>query len=457
MFSRLKSEENRIYYSRLRKVAIPIAIQGIVVAVLGLVDNIMVGFLGEAELAAVGIAIQIFNIHYMILFGFVGGTATYTSQFYGSGNKEKIRNVIGFSIRVGMIFSIIFFIVGFFFTKEYLALFTPDPHLIDLAAIYVKAGSWVFLVITVSYPLQVGLKATQQTNVPMVMGLIVFMSNVVLNYLLIFGKFGFPRWGVYGASIATLISRVIELVIVVIFCITDWNYFKGPFKDYFGGSWLLKKKVIKNATPTTINEMLWSMAQSAYVAAFARIGTSAYAGYQAATTIRTIFHFAAFSLGEAALIMIGEKLGQGKDDEAFDLGGRLLRSGIIVGIAIGVFMASLSWPLIHLFNLSAAGFKDGALCLVVYGLTMFITLYSGMLVAGVLRAGGDTKFAMITECSTSWFIGVPIAFIAAVFLGWPVYFSLLATRIEDVIKCIIFGRRYKSRKWIKTMISEEEY
>ena len=195
MLKSLKSEENLIYYSRLRKVAVPIAIQGIVVAVLGLVDNIMVGFLGEAELAAVGIAIQIFNIHYMILFGFVGGTATYTSQFYGSGNKEKIRNVIGFSIRVGMIFSIIFFIVGFFFTKEYLALFTPDPHLIDLAAIYVKAGSWIFLIISVSYPLQVGLKATQQTNVPMVMGLIVFMSNVVLNYLLIFGKLGFPRWG----------------------------------------------------------------------------------------------------------------------------------------------------------------------------------------------------------------------------------------------------------------------
>lgn len=445
--------DSRALYKKLARIAVPISIQGVVSATLGLIDNLMVGFLGEAELASVGIATQIFYIFYLILFGFTSGTATFVAQFYGAGDYGNIRKVVGFSAVVAFCAGTVLFVVSFFFTDQLLQIWASDPALIGMARAYVKIGAVTFFFVALSVPLEMAFKATQQTRVPMIVSTVVFFTNVTLNYIFIFGKCGAPALGVAGASLATTTARFFEVVIMLFFVCRKSNCFHGALSDFFGWKGEFIRRILKNAAPTTVNEMLWSIGQTMYVAAFSRIGTTAYAAYQAADSINKLFMFAAFSIGDAALVMIGEKLGEGKKEETYELGKRLLRIGTVLGVLVGILLIFLAKPLVGLFNLSALGKTYAFRILLVYGFCMGLNLYNGINITGTLRGGGDTKFAMIAECSCVWIVAVPAAFLAAQVLHLPIYLAVLMIKLEDVVKSVILTRRFLSKKWVNNVIS----
>ena len=445
--------DDRALYRKLARIAIPISIQGVVSATLGLVDNLMVGSLGEAELASVGIATQIFYIFYLMLFGFTSGTATFAAQFYGAGDYGNIRKVVGFSTVVALCAGSVLFIASFFFTDQLLRIWANDPALIEMARSYVKIGSVTFFFMALSVPLEMAFKATQQTRVPMMVSTVVFFTNVTLNYILIFGKLGMPALGVAGASLATTTARFFEVLIMVFFVCRKSNCFHGPFREFFGWKKDFIGRILKNAAPTTINEMLWSIGQTMYVAAFSRIGTTAYAAYQAAASINSLFTFAAFSVGDATLVMVGEKLGEGKKEETYLLGKKLLKIGTCLGILVGILLIFLAHPLVGLFNLSALGKTYAFRILLVYGCCMGLNLYNGINITGTLRGGGDTRFAMIAECSCVWIVAVPMAFIASQVLQVPIYLAVLMIKLEDVVKSVILTKRFLSRKWVNNVSS----
>lgn len=439
-------------YRKLAKIAIPISIQGVVSASLGLVDNLMIGFLGEEELAAVGIAIQLFFIHYLLMYGFVSGTATFMAQFFGSKDMRNIRRVLGFAISVAAFVGVIFFIVGMFFPDDFLRIYSDDPQIIKMAVPYVKIGSVTVFLMAISIPLEMAFKATQQTRIPLIISTVVFGSNTFLNYVFIFGKFGAPEMGVAGAALATTIARFLEIFIAVAICMRHKNCFRGPIRDFFLWDKQLIKRVIKNALPTTLNELLWSIGQTMYVAAFSRMGTTAYAAYQAAAAINSIFTFAAFGVGDAALILIGEKLGQGDKAYTYALAKRLLRIGTCLGIVVGLLLLLLAQPLVELFSLTTLGKSYAVKILTVYGVCMGLTLYNGINITGTLRGGGDTRFAMIAECSCVWLVAVPLAFAGSLWWNLPIYMAVLVVRLDDVVKCLLLTKRFLSKKWMNNVI-----
>lgn len=357
MAERLSTErrEKAALRRQLIKIAVPIAIQGVVSTTLGLVDDLMVGFLGEVELAAVGVGTQIFMIHYMLIYGMTSGTATFVAQFYGSNDKKNMRRCIGFSVTAMLAVSTIFFILGNVFTREILSFYTNDPQVLDLAVIYMRTNSLQFIFIAYSVPVLMGFQTSQQTKVPMVVSVVVFTTNTFLNYLFIYGKFGMPMLGVQGAALGTVIARLMQVLIVTGFLFSNSNMFKGPIRDYFDYNKELVKRIVKNATPTTTNEVLWGAGQTMYAAAFNRIGTTAFAGFQAAGSITSIFFFAAFSVGDASLTLIGQRLGENNKEEAWRASKYLLKVGVILGAVTGLVMMLLSKPLSELFNLSETG------------------------------------------------------------------------------------------------------
>ncbi len=438
---------------KLLKIAAPIAIQGIVSATLSMVDNIMVGFLGETELAAVGVGSQLFMVHYLVLFGILSGSATFMAQFYGTKDMPNIRKVIGFDFTLLAAFGAVVFILVNFFTEGILSLYTEDPAVKALAMQYVKINSLSFLLLAVSAPLEMAFKATQQVKIPMMISYVIFFTNIAINYVLIFGKFGFPKMGVAGAAIGTVSSRIIEVIMNSFFAFRERNEFCGRVRSYFGWDRELIKRIIKNATPTTINEFFWSFGQTMFVAAFSRIGTTAYAAYQAANSIFNIFNFAAFSIGDAALILIGEKLGEGDMEYTWKLSKHLIKASLLAGVVIGAITVILSGSLSGIFNLTDTGKMYTRYILIVFGATMAADLFNGLQVAGILRAGGDTKFAMISESMCIWLIAVPLAFTAALVWHLPIHLALLVTRAEMLIRAAILTRRYLSRKWMNTVIT----
>ena len=445
--------ENRQLYKKLARIAVPISIQGVVSATLNLIDNLMVGFLGEADLAAVGIASQIYFIHYLILYGFTSGTATFMAQFYGAKDYKNIRKVVGFSIVVAFCVAVVFFVSAFFFTDNILGIYSNDPRIIEMARPYVKIGTACFFFLAFSVPLEMAFKATQQTRVPLIVSTVVFSTNTCLNYIFIFGKFGAPAMGVAGAALATAIARFLEVLISLIFAHRKSNCFHGSYRDFFGWKKEMVLRIVKNSMPTTLNELLWSVGQSMYVAAFSRIGTTAYAAYQAAASINSIFSFAAFSVGDAALSLVGEKLGEGEREQTYILGKKLLKIGTVLGILVGLLLVLAAKPLVGFFSLTALGKTYAFRILVIYGLCMGLNLYNGINITGTLRGGGDTRFAMMAECSCVWLVAVPLAFLASQVLHVPIFIAVLMIKSEEVVKCIILTRRFISKKWVNNVIT----
>lgn len=433
-------------------VALPIAIQELISCSLGLVDNLMVGSLGETELAAVGVGTQIYFLHWMLMFGFVSGSATYMAQYFGSNQIDKIRKTVGFAITVNMIVSFLLFYLCYFKSSFIAGIFTNIPEVKELGAVYVKTGAPTLFMLSFSAPFNMALRATQQTKIPLYTSFVVFGTNTFLNYVFIFGKFGFDSMGVKGAALATVISRFVEVVLVVIVIFICKNVIAGPLKDFWGWQKDFIFKIVRNSIPTTLNESLWGLGNSMYVACYARMTTTEYAAVQAANTINNVFMMTAFSVGSATLVLVGQKLGEGKLDEAYYTGKKLISVGVGVGIICGLLLIILSRPIISLFEFSDEAFNYCFIILVIHGLLMGLTLHNGMQITGTLRAGGDTKYAMIAEVSCIWGIGVVMAFVSALLLQLPIYICVLLVHLEDVVKFVLLRKRFLSKKWVRNLV-----
>ena len=448
----LNTIDNKTMMKKVGLVAGPIALQSLIASSLNLVDNLMIGGLGELALNAVGISIQMFFVFWMLIYGFSAGTATFMSQFFGTGDMVNIRRTTGFTLIINFSMGVIFFLVALLFPGQILSIFTKYPEVIAAGVPYLKTGAICFLLVPITQTFTIALRATQQTHLPLIASVTGLCINTFFNYCLIYGNFGMPRLEIQGAAIATVISRCIELTIVLYFVFGRNNIIRGEIREFFSFSHYLALRIIKNSIPTTLNETLWGLGTSMYVAAFARIGVTAGAAYQACNTISNLFSMLAFSIGDAALILIGQKLGEGKKEEAYAMGKRMIVLGLAVGFLMGGLALALGKPILSLFYFTPAGADMAWKTFIVYASMLWLEVHNATIVTGILRCGGDTKFAAVLDVGTVWAIGVPIAFITTLKLGWPIYFAALAVRTEAVVKGIAVTRRFFSKKWVKNVI-----
>jgi len=436
------------------RIALPIAVQGIISATLSMIDTLMVGTLGEIELAAVGVGQQLTSIHYLLLFGFTSGCATFMAQFYGTRDYANIRKVVGLAWTILLGIGAVFFVVSNAFAEQILSFYTKDSAVLEEACLYLRTISLQYLTLAVASPIEMAFKSSQKTRLPMISNIAVFSTNTLVNYILIFGKFGAPALGVQGAALGTAFARTVQIAIDAGFLFSNKNPYRGPFKSFFGWERGLVGRVVRNSIPTSANEVLWAAGQSMYAAAFNRIGTTDYAAYQAANAIANILWFGAFSVGDATLILVGEKLGQGKKEETWQLSRHMIKIGIIVGCTVCVLLIALARPLCGVFNLSASGARSTLILLIEIAVTEPLGLYNGIIITGILRGGGDTRFAAISETCCVWLVGVTLAFLGASVWHMPIVLTFLLTKAEEAVKGFIMTWRWRSRKWINTVIED---
>lgn len=452
MTENLNTLDNRTMMRRVGLIAGPIALQSLIASSLNLIDNLMIGGLGELALNAVGVSAQIFFIFWMLVFGFTSGNATFMAQFFGTRDFVNIRRTTGFALTVNFCMGILFFFVAFLLPEYVLKIFTNIPEVIAAGIPYVRTGSFCFLLIPITQSFTIALRTTQQTHLPLIASVTGFCTNTFLNYCLIYGHFGLPRLEIQGAAVATVIARLVELSLIFFFIFGRNNIIKGEVREFFSYNKEMARRIVRNALPTTINETMWGLGTALYVAAFARIGVTAGAAYQACNTISNIFSMLAFSVGDAALILIGQKLGEGKQEEAFEMGKKMALLGLIVGAVMGGLSLACGKPILGLFNFTPEGANMAWKTFIVYACLLWLDVFNGTIVTGVLRCGGDTRFAAFADLGPVWLYGVPVAFITALFLKWPIYFAVLAVRFGELIKGVILALRLLSRKWVRNVI-----
>lgn len=444
--------ETKPLIKTLRRVALPIALQSLIASSLNLIDTLMVGSLGEVELASVGLSTQLFFIHWGVLYGFSSGTSAFMAQFFGVRDFANIRKVLGFAVTFCFGIGLIFFVSATFFPENVLKLFTDIPEAIDLGSKFLRRFAFCFLTVSITAPCTAALRSTQQTQIPLYISIFVFTVNTSMAYVLIFGKFGLPAMGIMGAATALLTSRSLELVLILYVIFGKKNIIAGPLKEYFAWRKVLVARIFASALPVTINETMWSLGMATYNAFYGRMGVTEYASIQASNTINQLFILAIFSLGDALLILVGQRIGMGQMDYAYALTKKLIRIGIIVGLISGVLLIISSRFIILLFNFTDEGRYYMLWILTIYGCLMWVKVYGGLQIVGTLRCGGDTKFAMFTEVACVWCIGVPLVFIGVFFTNLPVYLIVMMAQAEEVGKSLICRHRFYSKKWLRNLI-----
>lgn len=446
-------KKNLDFYKLLITISIPIVIQNLISSSLNLVDNVMIGQLGETYIAATGLANQIYFIMTLILFGGNSGISIYIAQYWGKKETDKIKSVLSIGLIFALFVSTIFFIIGFVFPTQTLALMSKDTAVVSLGASYMRIVSLSYIITAISFAFGFSSRSVGHPKLPMTAAVVSLMINTVLNYILIFGKFGFPVMGIEGAAIATLIARVVEFIIIIGGIYKTIPVLAVSFKNFFTISSDLVKKVGKTAFPVILNEGFWSLGMTAYALVYARIGTEAVAAVMITNTVNNLFMVVGFGLGNASSVMLGNTLGAGEIDKAIDYNKKFLALSIIGGVIVGGLIMAIGPFLVrNLYQLTPESYDITLKTLFILALFMSFKFYNTIIVIGTLRSGGDTVYSMAMEITSVWLIGVPLAALGGFVFKLPVYWVVAMVNIEEVFKVLIGLPRLLSNKWAKRLV-----
>lgn len=445
--------KDKKFYKSLANIAIPITLQNLVMSSVNMLDTLMITRLGDANIAATGLANQVFFFFSLILFGVNSGSSIFVAQFWGKKDIKNIRRILGLSIIICGVISIIFTIGAIFVPEFIMQIFTHEQDVVELGVKYLKIIGFSYLITAVSFSYNTALRSIGQAKVPMFISIVSLFVNATFNYLLIFGKFGFPMMGIEGAALATLLSRVVELVLGVYIIYHNKYALAARVHELMDVSKDFVVKYFKTAAPVIINEFFWSLGTVMYSVAYARIGKEATSAIQIANTIQNIFLVLSRGLSNACAVMIGNKIGEDSKESAISYARTFIILGPILGVILGIILYVFSPLIMTLFNtVSAEVYEYTSKALTVISITMSIKIINGLLVVGIFRSGGDTRFSMFLEMGSVWLVGVPMAFFGALVLKAPVYWVLALVSIEEVVKALIGIPRLLSNKWVRNVV-----
>lgn len=447
-----KKNAIRGLYKSLAMIALPIVIQNLIGNSLIIVDTVMISTLGEASVAAVGIAGRLQFLFVLITFGFYSGAGIFIAQFYGSGDHARIKATMAIQLTLGLMSSAVFMTIALAFPRWYMNIFSNDPQVVELGIKYMKYFAWGFGVHAVSQAYVISLRSMRDSVYPMYTSIVALMVNTFLNYGLIFGNFGMPKLGVEGAAIATTISRFIEAGFMI-------------YSVYFGSRFILRagindfkkidrayiKKYFNIALPVIINEGLWGLGTVMLSVAYARLGTQAVAASQVASTISDLMLVLAFGLSSSAATILGNKLGQGALEDAIMYSRRIMMLSFVMGAITSIGLL-LFIPLVPVFfKLSAHSIKDISRILVVKAIFSPLITFNWTNIIGILRSGGDTVAGLLLDILPLWLVAVPLTFLGAIYFEWPIYIVILAGSMEEVIKLLFGVVRTLKNKWVRNI------
>lgn len=444
---------DREFLRAMLALAVPVAFQQLITASLNMVDVLMVGQLGETSVAALGLANQIFFLLILFLFGVTSGIAIFTAQYWGKNDEESIRRVLGICLVIAIFVATLFTLAATLIPQTLMSFYTEDPEVIRLGSDYLRIVglSYILMAITVSYIAV--LRSITMVKVTVFVAVLALGLKTLIAYLLIFGIGIFPALGVRGAAIGTAIGWTFQCILLIVLVYVLKTPLAANPLTFFRFKRPFVMNVLRTSMPAAINEVLWSLGITSYNAVYARIGTDAIAAVNINATIEELVFVLFIGLGNACAVMIGNKIGAGEIQTAYEYGQRFSILGVVVAVAGGLIVFSLRETVIGLYEISPSAADNLRGLMFVFALSAWLKMLNFILFIGVLRAGGDTRYAMFTELFSIWAIGVPAALIGGFVLRLPVYGVYALVLLEEAVKAIIVFRRYLSRSWIHDLVS----
>lgn len=465
MLQKLKNRYigDKEFYRMVLVIALPIMIQNGITNFVGLLDNIMVGQLGTEQMSGVAIVNQLLNVYYVCLFGCVSGASIFAAQYYGQGNMEGLQHTFRFKWISCGIMAIAGLLVMGFGGSGLITLFLNDSSAGSVAATHEAGMRYLMVMMIGMVPYMVmqiyasTLREIGQTFVPMVGSMVAVVLNFCINYVLIFGKFGFPKLGATGAAVGTVVSRFVEMGIMIYWTHMHKNevrFIEGVYRTFRIPKALIGQ-ILRKGTPLILNEALWSAGQAVLVQGYSMRGLDAVASLNIATTVSNLFNVVFIALGSAVSIIVGQQLGSGDLERAVETDRKLIFFSVVSCIVIGMVLFGVGglFPQIyktseHVREMAATLIRITALFMPVYA--FYHASYF------TLRSGGKTLITFLFDSCYVWLVNIPVVFLLSRFSSFDIITIYFCCQSVELVKVLIGYILLKKRVWVNNIVSEME-
>ena len=448
------------YYKRMLTIAVPIMIQSGITNFVSMIDNVMVGRVGTLQMTGVSIVNQIIMVFNLCIFGAMSGAGIFTAQYYGKKDNDGIRNTVQYKIITALIISAFgigaFVSMGDFLINAYLQ-GEGSPEDISLVSEYARGYLQIMLLGIVPFALSnaysSSLRETSDRIIPMIATISAVFTNFILNYCLIFGNFGFPRLGIEGAAIATVIARFVELFILMLWAHTHKK--KYPFIKKLYLKTTMTREEIRKITlitlPLIINETLWAGGMAFLNQCYSIRGLDVVAAINIVSTLSNVFNVVFISSGSAIGIIMSQLLGAKKAKEAKENSMRLIWFSVLLALIIGIIMALFSPFFPKIYNTTDSVRTLATELLFILSIFMMVHAFTNGSYF-TLRSGGKTVMTFIFDSGFVWLCSVPVAFILSRFTGVSIIYLYITVQALDLLKCVLGYIFVKKGVWLNTVV-----
>ena len=439
------------FYSQILKLVVPIIIQNLLSAAVSSADVVMLNYVGQSSLSAVSLAANYASVLFMVYYGLGTGATLLCAQYWGKKDLQAIRVIEGIALRFSLIITLVFSGLALSAPEWMMRLFTNDAELIRIGAGYLRVMSltylcWGFIEIYLSV-----LRSVGKVTIAMILNALAFTLNVFLNAVFIFGLFGAPRLGATGVAIATAASRAVELIgCIVVSLLFSRDLKLNPAYMLIRNKTLLKD-FVRLSLPALANDISWGVAFSMYSVILGHLGTDAVAANSLVAVARNFGTILCFGTASAGGILLGNVMGENDMKRAKEYASKLLKLTVITGAIGGVLILIATPFIIHFASLSEAAMHYLKYMLLINTYYVMGAAVNTTLIAGVFRAGGDTRFGLICDTIDMWCYAVPLGFIAAFVFKLPVLIVYFLLCTDEFVKWPWVIKRYRSGKWLQNI------
>ncbi len=441
-------ERKRSLRKEIVRLALPIALQQFMTALVGACDAIMLGKLSQDAMSAVSLATQVTFVFNLFMFAFMAGENMFVAQYYGKGDYTGISQVFSLVTKICGCIAVVFLAGTLFFPEQLMRILTNEETLIVLGSEYLRVIGISYVFSGIAQIFLAIMKNCGAVNMSTLINGVMVILNIALNAVFIFGLSGFPKMGIKGAALATVLATVVQFLWSVGYVLCRIRAVKFSLrsceKKLFGRFW-------QKTVPLLINNLAWGIGFSMYSVIMGHLGTDAVAANGIANISKNLVVCFCLGLGNAGSIIVGNRLGADRLQEAKEVGVTLTRSAIIAGIVSGLVLIALSPFITKMVDLTptARGYLQKMLLISSYYIAG--KSVNCMTIGGIFAAGGDSKFGMLCDSVTLWCIIVPLGCICAFILKLPVMVVYFVLNLDEIIKLPVVYKHYKKYKWIKNL------
>ncbi len=451
---------DRNFYKMVLMIAVPIMIQNGITNFVSLLDNIMVGQVGTEQMTGVAIVNQLIFVYNLCIFGGVSGAGIFTAQYFGQKDEEGVANTFRFKLWLAVILTGITVVIFLLFGEPLIQMYlngSQDGG--DTAAVLRYGKDYLAVMLVGLAPFMLvqvyasTLRECGRTVVPMKAGIAAVFVNLIFNYLLIYGKFGFPEMGVTGAAVATVLSRYVEAVIVI-----SWTHRHKEINTYIRGLYRtmkiplsLTKRILIKGTPLLLNETFWAAGTAMLLQCYSVRGMNVVAGMNISNTISNLFNVVFIALGDSVAIVVGQLLGAGKMEEAKDTDRKMIAFSVACCTLIAVLMLFIAplFPRLYNTNAQSREFATYFILVVAVFMPQNAFLHAAYF---TLRSGGRTVITFFFDSVFICCVSVPIAYLLGHFTSLYVVYIFIAVQLADMIKCVIGFILVKKGVWLQNIV-----